>query len=279
LLYLWHYHKAGYKDNRPDERIFRLIQTIDHSTVELVKTNATDADVAYAAWVSNFASEARNRPVDRIEGLINFLYRERHMSPFEHGSFTFFIDTPLFVAREFMRHRTFSYNETSGRYKEMEGRFYLPPFERPLGQKGKVGAYTFEAGTSEQYALMMQSQLRVFNVAWEEYKRQLDFGIAKEVARNVLPLSLYTQFYATANPRNIMQFLILRNDSNALFEIRDVAVAIEEAFAKTMPLTYNAYRAERDLWDKIKRLLEIANIDLLLEQYEESSTAQDVVVG
>nr|AIA16799.1 thymidylate synthase, flavin-dependent [uncultured bacterium] len=241
---------------------------IDHSTVELIKHNAADEDVAYAAWVSNFAAEARNRDTSRIAGLINFLYREKHMSPFEHASFTFFIDTTLFVAREFMRHRTFSYNETSGRYKEMEGRFYVPPFDRPLVQKGKVGAYTFEPGTIEMYQEMIRDQMESFEFAWAKYQKQLSYGVAKEVARNVLPLSLYTQFYATANPRNVMQFLILRNDKHALKEIRDVAARIEEEFAKAMPLTYAAFDKERETWNKIKRLFELADLDELLELAE-----------
>jgi thymidylate synthase (FAD) len=244
------------------------LETVRHSTVELIKHNASDEDVAYAAWVSNFAAEARKRDTSRIAGLIDFLYRERHMSPIEHGSFTFFIDTPLFVAREFMRHRTFSYNETSGRYKMLEGRFYLPPFERPLVQKGKVGSYTFEAGEPDDYAWLVQQQFKLFEHAWQVYKDALQRGIAKEVARNVLPLALHTQFYATANPRNIMQFLILRNDKHALYEIRDVAVEIEKHFAQAMPLTYAAFNKERETWAKIKRLLEIADIDLLLEQAE-----------
>lgn len=222
------------------------IQTHGESTVELIKHNASDEDVAYAAWVSNFAADARNRDTSRIEGLINFLYKNKHMSPFEHGSFTFFVDTPLFVAREFMRHRTFSYNETSGRYKEMEGRFYVPAADRPLIQEGKVGAYTFKAGNEAQYNLMVSCFMESFEVAWTKYQIMLENGIAKEVARDVLPLSLYTQFYATANPRNIMQFLTLRNDKHALKEIRDVAVEIEKQFAIAMPLTYKAFLDGRD---------------------------------
>lgn len=222
------------------------IQTFGESTVELIKHNASDEDVAYAAWVSNFAADARNRDTSRIEGLINFLYKNKHMSPFEHGSFTFFVDTPLFVAREFMRHRTFSYNETSGRYKEMEGRFYVPAKDRPLIQEGKVGAYTFTAGNEAQYNLMVSCFMESFEVSWTKYQIMLENGIAKEVARDVLPLSLYTQFYATANPRNVMQFLTLRNDKHALKEIRDVAVEIEKAFAEAMPLTYKAYLDGRE---------------------------------
>lgn len=222
------------------------IKTYGESTVELIKHNASDEDVAYAAWVSNFGAGALERDTSDVSKLINFLYSNKHMSPFEHGSFTFFVDTPLFVAREFMRHRTFSYNETSGRYKEMEGRFYVPYEDRPLVQKGKVGAYTFVPGTPEQYNLVVACFKESFEVAWHKYQTMLENGIAKEVARDVLPLSLYTQFYATANPRNIMQFLVLRNDKHALYEIRKVAEAIEDAFAAAMPLTYAAFIKARD---------------------------------
>lgn len=222
------------------------MELVDHSTVELIKHNASDEDVAHAAWVSNFASEARNRDTARIGGLINFLYRNKHMSPFEHGSFTFFVDTPIFVAREFMRHRTFSYNETSGRYKELEPRFYMPDENRPLVQTGKVGAYTFEPGSKDQHDAVKFYTESAYERAWWGYQAMLSEGVAKEVARNVLPLATMTQFYATANPRNVMQFLTLRNDQHALAEIRAVAEAIEAEFAKAMPLTYNAYREARE---------------------------------
>lgn len=246
------------------------MQTVDHSTVELIKHNGSDEDVAHAAWVSNFASEARNRDTSRIAGLINFLYRERHMSPFEHGSFTFFIDTPLFVVREFQRHRTFSYNEVSGRYKKMEGRFYLPPFERPLVKDpdSKVGNYKFEAGTDEQYAWLIKNYSAHFEEGWRLYNEAIERGIANEMARIHLPLALYSQFYATANPRNIMQFLILRNDDPALYEIRDVAKMIEAEFAKAMPLTYAAFDQERDTWRKLKRVLKYVTIEQMLEDYD-----------
>jgi thymidylate synthase (FAD) len=242
-----------------------MIQLVDHSTVEIQKTNATDEDVAYAAWVSNFGSEARERSTERIGKLIKFLYSNLHMSPFEHGSFTYFVDTPIFVAREFMRHRTWSYNETSGRYKELEPRFYLPRPERPLVQVGKPGAYRFEAGTNAQWDEMFNDQFESFTMSWDKYQKQLSNGIAREVARNVLPLATMTQFYATANPRNVMQFLTLRNDAQALDEIRMVARAIEIEFAKAMPLTYAAFNEQRTTWQKVSRLLELTDIDELLE--------------
>lgn len=231
------------------------MEFVDKSTVELVKHNASDVDVAYAAWVSNFGDK-RERDTTDLTKLINFLYANRHMSPFEHGSFTFFIDTPIFVAREFMRHRTWSYNETSGRYKELDARMYLAPDDRPLKQVGRIGHYSFVAGDEWQNRVKNYATKKAYGLSWRMYKMMLRVGIAKEVARNVLPVGTMTQFYATANPRNVMQFLQLRNDPAALKEIRDVAVEIEAAFAEAMPLTYAAYKAYdwRDDKSEIERL-------------------------
>jgi len=222
------------------------IELVSEIKTELIKTNASDEDVARAAWVSNYGEDAREKDAERIQGLINFLYRNSHMSPFEHGSFTFWVDCPIFVAREFMRHRTFSYNEVSGRYKELEPRFYLPPNSRPLVQTGKVGEYTFETGDESQFAVMKNNTRFSYEKSWKAYQSMLTAGIAKEVARNVLPVGIYTQFYATANPRNIMQFLILRNDEHALEEIRIVAQQIEAVFKEIMPKTYLAFNKIRE---------------------------------
>lgn len=245
------------------------MEFVTNSTVELVRASGSDADVARAAWVSNYGSDAREKDTARIEGLINFLYRERHMSPFEHGSFTFLVDAPIFVAREFMRHRTWSYNETSGRYKELEPRFYLAPDDRPLVQEGKVGAYRFVPGNSEQYRELEGNTKYAYEKSWTAYQEMLSSGIAREVARNVLPVGIMTQFYATANPRNVMQFLTLRNDPNALQEIQDVAVQIEVAFAQAMPLTYAAYK-KYDYRDEKRELerLRIENAEFLEELVE-----------
>lgn len=258
-----------------------MIEFVNKSTVSVVKADATDEMVAHAAWVSNFGGEHKKRPWgtqasmeydERIQGLINFLYRERHMSPFEHGHFTFFVDTPIFVAREFMRHRTFSYNETSGRYKELDPRFYLIDSERPLKQKGKVGAYSFDAGEDEQYGSVFAESQIAYTRSWRAYQNMLDEGVAREVARNVLPVGTMTQFYATANPRNVMQFLQLRNDKNALFEIRQVAIAMEEAFAKQMPMTYAAYKA----YDWRDEKVELAELRKRVAQLEAEISYTDL---
>lgn len=218
---------------------------LDDLGVELIKSNASDLDVARAAWVSTLAGDAREKDSGRVPGLINFLYRNRHMSPFEHGSFTFFVDCPIFVAREFMRHRTFSYNEVSGRYSMMKGRMYVPALYRPIIQKGNMGDYTFEPGSPEQYSTMIDAHHIAYETCWTQYERMVEAGIAKECARNVLPLGLYTQFYATVNPRNLMAFLDLRLPGDALAEIRAVARMMEVHLEEKMPYTYEAWRKGR----------------------------------
>jgi thymidylate synthase (FAD) len=120
---------------------------------------------------------------------------------------------------------------------------FLINSERPIVQAGKIGAYTFETGTPEQYGLIWKETTEAYQRSWDAYQTMLGAGVAKEVARNVLPVGLMTQFYATANMRNILQFLMLRNDDHALKEIREVAVKIEEEFAKAYPKVYKAFKS------------------------------------
>ncbi|ROR72219.1 FAD-dependent thymidylate synthase [Bogoriella caseilytica] len=215
---------------------------VDQSTVTVYRAAASDLDVARAAWVSQDAeAHSKEREEGRVGGLIRFLWRNRHTSPFEHGQFTFVVETPLFVAREFMRHRTFSYNEISGRYTILPNRYYLPADDRPLLQSGKVGAYTFGPGSPEQVTLVRETIRENTLSSHAAYERLLAAGVAKEVARDVLPVNTMTTFWATANPRNLMHFLGLRAAEDALYEIRDVARQMEEHFAEAMPLTHQAW--------------------------------------
>lgn len=221
------------------------------SEVSLEDFMGGDDRVCMSAWVS-FGNDDEERLKNRegVEGLINFLYRAGHHSPFESSSFTFRIKTPIFVAREFFRHRTGKYNEWSGRYSQMLPEFYVPNDKRPLVQQGKPGDYYFVAGTEEQHAMVLQAQKKVYEKAWDAYTTLLDTGVAKEISRNCLPLATYTYFYVTFDARNLMHFLSLRNDSHALAEIREVAVKMEEIFAEKMPLTYKAYLASKNIDNK-----------------------------
>jgi thymidylate synthase (FAD) len=216
--------------------------------VWLEQTNATDLSVARAAWVSTKGVDAREAE-GRIDGLINYLTRERHGSPFEHNQFTFFVECPIFVTREFFRHRIgWSYNEWSGRYDVMRPIFYVPRRERKLVQIGKNGSYTFEPGSDEQYAITKEAVMANSAEAWARYQGMLKAGVAKEVARDVLPLNIYTSFYATCNARSLMSFLSLRTEnlsatfvSHPLDEIQLVADQMEALFAEQMPITHEAW--------------------------------------
>ncbi|MDV6310735.1 FAD-dependent thymidylate synthase [Gordonia amicalis] len=216
---------------------------VSKSSVELYRASASDLDVARAAWVSQDAnSSVKEAEPGRVEGLVRFLWRNRHTSPFEHGQFTFIVRTPLFVAREFMRHRTFSFNEISGRYTVMPEVFYIPGANRPLVQHGKIGAYRFGTGDDKQVALVRDTITQVTLTAHSAYQDLLKAGIAREVARDVLPVNVMTTFWATANPRNLMHFLSLRSAEDALYEIRDVAEQMEAHFSRTMPITHRVWR-------------------------------------
>lgn len=221
------------------------VEFFNESEVQLVNFTGSDEMVARAAWVSTVGEESRTKDASTIGGLINYLYKNKHMSPFEHGQFTYYIKCPLFVAREFHRHRTMSYNEISGRYTTMKPRFYVPSFERPIVQQGKVGMYSFAPGDHDQHAGVISTIQENSIEAWDRYSELRDAGVANEVARMVLPLNLMTEFYATVSPRNLMQFLDLRTEGQALYEIRDVATKMETFFEDEMPLTHTAYRRFR----------------------------------
>jgi thymidylate synthase (FAD) len=230
-----------------EEIIFR-----DDMSVELVKSSASDADVIWAARVSTAGDKSLEdvgADPAKSEGLINYLARERHGSPFEHTSMTFFISAPIFVFREFMRHRIASYNEESGRYRELKPVFYIPSKERKLVQIGKAGAYTFVDGTSEQLDLTVAAIKETCNLAYANYQKMLDAGVAREVARAVLPVTLYSSMYVTMNARALMNFLSLRTaregshfPSYPQREIEMVAEKMEAHFAKLMPITYGAFQ-------------------------------------
>lgn len=215
-------------------------------TVNLVDCMASDSAVVRAARVSS-GTESDG---DRDTGLINFLMRDRHGSPFEHNAFTFYIEAPIFVFREFMRHRIASYNEESARYKELEPVFYLPNEDRNLIQTGKVGAYEFVPGTHDQYLDVHYSIIESSKITYDAYKYLLKNGIAREVARMVLPVNIYSSMYVTINARSLMNFLSLRTKSDDSAypsfpqrEIELVAEQMEAYFAAKMPVTWSKFCA------------------------------------
>lgn len=216
--------------------------------VEYIDHLGSDLDIARAAWVSTMGERADEGDPDRVKGLINMLMRDRHGSPFEQGLLRFRVTAPIVVFREHHRHRIASYNEMSGRYVEMKPNFYVPSRSRPLVQVGKPGAYTFEPGTDIQFSVMRSSFLQISRSSWQQYQFLLNEGIAKEVARMVLPLNLMSTMIVAMNPRALMNFLSLRVNSSMatyptfpMWEIEDVASQYEVFFANKFPITWSAF--------------------------------------
>ena len=162
-------------------------------------------------------------------------------TPFEHNAFRFHVRCPIFVAREWFRHRVGSYNEFSMRYAEAKDEFYVPAAEDVRTQTGKPGAYTFEQVDKELAAATRADLEASYAAAFATYQRLVERGIAREVARAVLPVGIYTEFFWTVNARALMNFLSLRNAETAQREIRRFAEAVEELFGETMPVTHAAF--------------------------------------
>jgi thymidylate synthase (FAD) len=214
---------------------------IDKGFVRLDGYEASDLSVVNAARVS-FGT--RKDMLDESDiGLIKFLMRNRHGTPFEHNFFRFHIKTPIFVAREWFRHRIGSFNEFSMRYAVPELDYYLPEADKFRTQVGKPGAYTFESmdNSNGQIEFMRRAMDDVCKFAGDTYEQLLEAGVAKELARIVLPVNTYTEFYWSVNARSILNFLALRNAPEAMLEIREFAIAVESIFSRAMPVTYQAF--------------------------------------
>jgi thymidylate synthase (FAD) len=220
--------------DKPDE-----LRVFDHGFVRLDDAMADDLSVVNAARVS-FAVR-REQMEERDRGLIRFLMRDRHGTPFEHNSFRFHVRAPIFVAREWFRHRVGSFNEESARYHKLSADFYVPEVGAVRSQVGKPGAYTFEP-VAEDLATATRATLeRTYRELYALYESLIEQGVAKEVARGVLPASIYTQFFWTVNARSLMNFLSLRNAEAAQFEIRTYAQALEHFFEERMPATHESF--------------------------------------
>jgi thymidylate synthase (FAD) len=216
------------------------VAVLDHGFLALDGALASDLAVVNAARVSfNALSEEMS---ERDEGLIRFLARNRHGSPFEHGYFRFIVKAPIFVVREHHRHRAgHSYNEWSGRYSKLDAEYYVPDYVRT--QVGKPGAYSFEAVAPEIRDAAREELRAVAENAFDAYERMLEQGVAKEVARMALPLSLYTKYFWSCNPRSLMHFCSLRNSDEAQYEIREYARAAETFLERLMPVSHAAFVA------------------------------------
>lgn len=224
--------------------------------VRLIQQMGGDYMVVAAAKVSTngqaaleFAEPGKG---EENAGLINYLVKMRHGTPFEHSSLTFFVHAPIFVWREWHRHRIgFSYNEESGRYKQLEPVFYLPDRERPMMKVDgwKPGRPKFTRCESDATFERLCDCLRAsYQFAYAAYQNNLDLGIDPGLARDCLPVGIYSGCWVTCNPRSLMAFLSLRVHepdatfvSYPLWEIDLAARACEEALKAGWPITHAAF--------------------------------------
>jgi thymidylate synthase (FAD) len=174
-------------------------------------------------------------------GLIRFLMQNGHGTPFEHAVFQLFVKAPIFVVREWQRHRMASYNEQSGRYSEFHPEFYVPDHVRtpdPVNKQSSIKNETIDQAMRDAIRFSLKGTAEL---AFDSYRQMLDNGVAREMARMILPLSTYTSFWFTVNARSLMNFMELRNAPAAQWEIQQYAAAVEGTFAGAMPLTYAAW--------------------------------------
>lgn len=211
-------------------------------SVSLIDHMGSDEMVARAAWVSTQRDEREATP-EAVEKLIRFLMSNRpvHASPFAHPHVTILVECPIFVSREWMRHRVWQFSEVSSRYSDMSGESYLPPLEDFRTQVGKPGEYRMEPMDPELADALRTFMAGNYTRSADDYQTMLETGLAREVARNVLPIGTMTRFYGTVSLRNCLAFIILRNHPSALLEIRREAQALEEIINDLFPITMRVW--------------------------------------
>lgn len=215
----------------------KKIELLDHGFVELVDFMGGDMRVVSSARVT-FGSESKGE--ERDKGLIKYLVENEHHSPLEHSSFQFRVCCPIFVARQWMRHRICSYNEVSARYTKVKDEFYIPAEFRAQDTLNRQGSVVSGELDNKKLNKVYEDAVKA---SYDAYKKLLDAGVAREMARGVLPVCQYTQFYWTVNARALLNFIHLRADAHAQYEIRVYAEAIKEIFKEKMPWTWEAVEA------------------------------------
>jgi thymidylate synthase (FAD) len=217
-----------------------LRKVLDRGFVKLIEFMGGDQRAVDSARVS-FGSVSKGEEQDRK--LIEYLLANAHFSPFEHSVFQFHIKCPIFVARQWMRHRIASYNEISARYTEVQDEFYCPSAFRAQDRINRQGSVRSGALDQEKMLAVYDKAIKASYAAYQEL---LAAGAAREMARLVLPVAQYTQFYWSINARSLLNFIELRADGHAQYEIRQYADAIQEIFREKMPWTWEAFSKLHD---------------------------------
>jgi thymidylate synthase (FAD) len=218
------------------------IKVLDKGFVKLIDSMGDDKSAVEAARVSfsNHTNKEDRTMTERDKKLASFLMDEGHFTPFEHLIIKVHVKTPIFVARQWFRHRLFSYNEISRRYTSKQAdEFYIPDHIRTQDEINKQGSIKTNQKELEKsdIALIEASYMR----SYQDYKKLLEHGVAREMARMVMPFGQYTEFYMTGNIRSYMNFLNLRADSHAQWEIQEYAKALAEIFKNVYPYTYEYF--------------------------------------
>ncbi|MDR0677924.1 MAG: FAD-dependent thymidylate synthase [Holosporaceae bacterium] len=249
--------------------LYKPIRVLDHGFIRVIDYMGTDASIVQAARVSYGAG---TRKIQEDRGLINYLMRHHHTTPFEMCEIKLHIKMPIFVARQWIRHRTASVNEYSARYSVLGNEFYIPEISQfakqsDTNKQGKSDQLLEENHAEKVLKILKQS----FHDTYDKYLHMLnDLSLTRELARTVLPTSIYTEIYWKIDLHNLMHFLRLRADSHAQYEIRCYADAILKILEKWLPFTYEAfinYRKEATSLSKkckelIKRMLKGEKITL-----------------
>lgn len=223
-----------------DSEQANLINVHNHGHVHLEDSMGTDLHIVNNARVS-FDQES-DAFTAKERGLLNFLMRERHGSPWESVVFRFDVKAPIFVIREWQRHRVNSFNEQSARYSKIPDEFYVPDADYVREQHGKPGSYEFRtvedpALIDSTIALIDETQRNAFDA----YNRMLENGIAKELARTVLPVGMFSRMKWTVNLRSLFNFISLRHHEHAQREIRDYAAAVEDLAKTVVPVAFEVF--------------------------------------
>lgn len=217
------------------------IPVLDKGFVRLVDYMGSDQRIVQSARVS-YGEGTKSFRQDR--GLINYLMRHEHTSPFEQVILTFHAKMPIFVARQWVRHRTARLNEISGRYSIMKDEFYLPDPEQMRGQSDDNKQARSDEIVPEARAMIAEMAADQAQV-YAHYESMIEQGLAREIARNNLPLSLYTEWYWQCDLHNLFHFLALRLDSHAQYEIRVYAEAMAKCAKAVAPLAWEAFEEHK----------------------------------
>lgn len=217
----------------------KTIKVLDHGYLRYVDHLGSDQRICESARISY---KAPSKGEEQDKKLIFYLWKNRHTSPFEMAKITLNIKMPIFVMRQYVRHRMQNLNEVSARYTELPKEFYVPEEWRVQDVKNKQGSVDANLAKDAEWQRRQTNRLlRVCDLAYETYEEMLLDGVAREMARMVLPINIYTEIYTTWDVSNLIKFIVLRDDKHAQSEIQEYAQAMKVIGKELFPFTFQAY--------------------------------------